>query len=138
MALWLFKQEPDCYSFADLMRDKATTWDGVTNALAQKHLRAVKKGDRVLFYHTGKEKAVVGIMQVAANPIPAPDDATGKQVVVAVKGGRQFKYPVTLVAIKADEAFADWELVKNSRLSVMPVSEELWNRIVELSEVAHG
>lgn len=136
MALWLFKQEPDCYSFADLMRDKATTWDGVTNALAQKHLRAVKKGDRVLFYHTGKEKAVVGIMQVVANPIPAPDDATGKQVVVAVKCGRQFKYPVTLAAIKADEAFADWELVKNSRLSVMPVSEELWNRIIALSERA--
>ena len=134
MALWLFKQEPECYSFADLQRDKATTWDGVTNALAQKHLRAIKKGDRVLFYHTGDEKAVVGVMQVTAGPTPAADDPTGKLVVVAVKPVRKLKNPVTLAAIKADPAFAAWELVKNSRLSVMPVSEELWARIEGMSE----
>lgn len=136
MALWLFKQEPECYSFADLQRDKSTTWDGVTNALAQKHLRAVKKGDRVLFYHTGDEKAVVGVMQVTANPTPAPDDESGKQVVVSVKAVRKLKNPVSLAAIKADPAFADWELVKNSRLSVMPVSAELWDKIEAMSDQA--
>ena len=112
MALWLFKEEPGSYSFADLQRDGSTTWSGVTNALAQKHLRAVKKGDRVFFYHTGDEKAVVGVMQVTADPKPDPDDATGKRVVVTVKPVRKLKHPVTLAAIKADKAFAEWELVR--------------------------
>lgn len=135
MPYWLFKQEPNCYSFADLQREKSTTWDGVTNALAQKHLRAVKKGDRVFFYHTGDEKAIVGIMQVVANPIPAPDDDTGQRVVVTVKPVRKLKRSVTLAAIKSDAAFANWELVKNSRLSVMPVEELLWEKILAMSEV---
>lgn len=132
MALWLFKVEPDCYSFADLEKDGVTTWDGVTNAVAQKHLRSVKAGDRVFFYHTAKEKAVVGIMQVMADPTPAPDDETGKRVVVTVKPVRKLKSPVTLAAIKADKTFADWELVRISRLSVMPVSEAIGKRIEEL------
>jgi predicted RNA-binding protein with PUA-like domain len=134
MALWLFKQEPDCYSFADLQKDGSTTWDGVANAVAQKHLRAVRKGDRVLFYHTGHEKAVVGVMQVTGDPIPAPDDETGKLVVVTVKPVRKLKNPVPLATIKADPAFAGWELVRLPRLSVMPVSEELWERIEALSQ----
>ncbi|HJZ55262.1 MAG TPA: EVE domain-containing protein [Gemmataceae bacterium] len=129
MALWLFKEEPDSYSFADLQRDGSATWDGVTNALAQKHLRAVKKGDRVFFYHTGDEKAVVGIMEVTADPKPAADDQTGKRVTVSVKPVRKLKAPVTLAAIKAEKAFADWELVRVPRLSVMPVSEERWKKI---------
>lgn len=133
MALWLFKQEPGCYSFADLRRDGSTTWDGVTNALAQKHLRAVKKGDRVLFYHTGDEKAVVGVMEVTAGPTPDPADETGKRVLVTVKPVRGLKNPVPLAAIKADPVFAGWELVRMARLSVMPVSEELWKRIEEMA-----
>ena len=134
MALWLFKSEPDCYSYDNLTKDKSTDWDGVTNALAQKHLRAVKKGDRVLFYHTGDERAVVGIMQVTADPKPAPDDETGKQVVVTVKPVKKLKTPVPLATIKADPVIADWELIRISRLSVMPVSEDRWKRIEALAE----
>ena len=129
MANWLFKEEPETYSFADLERDGSTTWSGVTNALAQKHLRAVKKGDRVFFYATGKEKAVVGLMEVLTAPAPDPADDTGKCVAVTVKPVRRLATPVTLAAIKADKAFARWELVKQARLSVMPVSDDEWQRI---------
>lgn len=138
MALWLFKEEPETYSFADLQRDGEATWDGVTNALAQKHLRSVKQGDRVLFYHTGSEKAVVGVMEAVADPSPAPDDPAGKRVVVRVKPVRTLTNPVTLAAIKGDKIFAGWELVRMPRLSVMPVSELMWMRIGELSEKARG
>ena len=134
MARWLFKQEPDCYSFADLQKDGSTLWDGVTNALAQKHLRSIKKGDKVFFYHTGDEKAVVGIMEVIAAPEPLADDATGKLVAVKVKPTKKLKTPVTLAAIKADEAFQEWELVRISRLSVMPVSDEIWKKIEAMSQ----
>ena len=137
MALWLFKQEPGCYSFADLQKDGSTTWDGVANSTAQKHLRSVKKGDRVLFYHTGDDKAVVGVMQVTADPTPDPADESGKLVMVTVKPVKpvkQLKNPVTLAAIKADPSFASWELVRISRLSVMPVSEEIWKKIEARSE----
>jgi predicted RNA-binding protein with PUA-like domain len=133
MALWLFKEEPTSYSFADLQKDKSTTWEGVSNALAQKHLRAVKKGDRVFFYHTGDEKAVVGIMEVTADPHPAADDETGKRVAVTVKPVKALKTPVTLAAIKADPTFAEWELVRQSRLSVMPVPDGIWSKIEEMS-----
>jgi len=134
MGLWLFKEEPESYSFADLQRDGSATWEGVTNALAQKHLRAVATGDRVLFYHTGSEKAVVGVMQVTAGPQPDPADETGKRVVVTVGPVRALAQPVTLAAIKADERFADWELVRLPRLSVMPVPEALWQAIESMSE----
>jgi predicted RNA-binding protein with PUA-like domain len=134
MALWLFKVEPDCYSFADLKRDKSTVWDGVTNALAQKHLRSVTKGDRVLYYHTGDEKAVVGVAEVTAGPTPDPSDPAGKLVVVTVKPVRALKRPVTLAEIKADAAFAGWELVRVPRLSVMPVSEGQWSAVEAMSE----
>src|SRR4051794_31359480 len=100
MALWLFKEEPETYSFADLQRDRSTTLSGVANALAQKHLRAVKKSDRVFFYATGKEKAVVGVMEVTAGPAPDPTDATGKCVAVTVKPLRRLATPVTLATIK--------------------------------------
>jgi predicted RNA-binding protein with PUA-like domain len=136
MARWLFKQEPSCYSFADLERDGSTSWDGVANAVAQKHLRSVRKGDQVLFYHTGNDKAVVGVMQVTTDPSPDPNDATGKQVALTVKPLKKLKKPVTLAAIKADKAFASWELVRISRLSVMPVSEEIWKKIEAMSEEA--
>lgn len=133
MAFWLFKVEPDCYSFADLKRDGKTTWDGVANAVAQKHLRGVAKGDRVLYYHTGDEKAVVGIAEATAGATPDPADDAGKRVVVTVKPVKALKTPVTLAAIKADPAFAGWELVRLPRLSVMPVSAEQWARVEELA-----
>ena len=129
MANWLFKEEPGTFSFADLQRDGSTTWTGVANALAQKHLRAVKAGDRVFFYHTGDEKAVVGVMEVTADPTPDPADETGKRVAVTVKPVRALTVPVTLAAIKADKAFAAWELVRQSRLSVMPVPDDLWAKV---------
>ena len=132
MANWLFKEEPGTYSFANLQRDGTTTWTGVSNALAQKHLRAVKKGDRVFFYHTGDEKAVVGVMEVTAEPTPDPADETGKRVAVTVKPVRALKSPVTLAAIKADKAFAAWELVRQARLSVMPVPDDLWAKVEKM------
>lgn len=134
MARWLFKEEPETYSFADLVRDGSTTWTGVSNALAQKHLRAVKKGDLVFFYATGKVKAVVGIAEVTEDPTPDPTDTTGKCVAVTVKPVRELAKPVTLATIKADQAFAAWELVKQGRLSVMPVPDVLWERIEALAQ----
>ncbi len=136
MALWLFKEEPGCYSYADLERDGSTTWSGVTNALAQKHLRAIKKGDRVFMYHTGGEKAVVGIMEATTDAAPDPEDETGKRVVVTVRPLRKLKHPVSLAAIKADGAFAEWELVRIGRLSVMPVPESLWKKLEAMGQAA--
>ena len=101
---------------------------------AQKHLRAVKKGDSVFFYATGKIKAVIGVMDVVADPTPDPADASGKCVAVTVKPLRKLASPVTLAAIKADKAFAAWELVRQSRLSVMPVPEPLWTKIEAMGE----
>jgi predicted RNA-binding protein with PUA-like domain len=133
MALWLFKEEPDHYSFADLCRDGTTLWDGVANALARQHLRQVRRGDRVLFYHTGKEKAVVGVMKVISNPKPDPADEDPKAVVVEVKAVRKLSQPVPLRVIKQDPLLAGWDLVRLPRLSVMPVTEEQWRRVEELA-----
>ncbi|QDU20103.1 EVE domain-containing protein [Urbifossiella limnaea] len=132
MAFWLFKVEPDCYSYADLARDKKTNWDGVSNAAAQKHLRAVAKGDRVFLYHTGDEKSVVGVMEVTVGPTIDPADEAGKKVYVTVKPVRKLATPVALATIKADPAFAGWDLVRLPRLSVMPVTAEQWARVEEL------
>lgn len=130
MALWLFKNEPSCYSFDDLERDGSTVWDGVTNALAQMHLRSVKPGDKVLFYHTGDDKAIVGTMTISEGPAQIDE----KNVVVQVKPLKRLKNPVTLAAIKSDPSFAEWELVRNSRLSVMPVTAEIWKKIEALAK----
>jgi predicted RNA-binding protein with PUA-like domain len=138
MALWLFKQEPTCYSFADLQRDGRTVWDGVVNALARKHLRQVKRGDRVLFYHTGKEKAVVGVMRAVGDARPAPTKDDPAAVVVEVEPVRPLKRPVTLAQIKADAALADWDLVRMSRLSVMPATEAQRRRVEELAAAKGG
>src|SRR5216684_1286790 len=132
MAFWLFKQEPSCFSFADLERDGQTTWDGISNAAALKNLRAAKKGDQVYFYHTGDEKAVIGVMEVASDPRPDPENEKG--VVLDVKFVKRLKNPVSLAAIKADEEFAAWELVRISRLSVMPCPPALWKKIEEMSK----
>jgi predicted RNA-binding protein with PUA-like domain len=133
MARWLFKQEPDCYSFADLLRDSETVWDGITNALALIHLRQCMPGDLAFYYHTGKEKAIVGIAGIIGAPTPDPNLDDDKLVVVQVKAVRALAQPVSLATIKADPLFAEWELVRNSRLSVMPCPDELWNRVLELA-----
>jgi predicted RNA-binding protein with PUA-like domain len=138
MGKWLFKEEPSHYSFADLERDGGAVWDGVANALALQHLRKVQPGDRVLYYHTGKEKAVVGEMEVVAGPATEPDAADEKQVVVTVRAVRRLQHPVPLSRIKGDPAFAGWELVRLPRLSVMPVTEGQWRRIEELSRTPGG
>ena len=132
MAFWLFKQEPDCYGYAELERDGSTNWDGITNALALKHLRNCQPGDQAFFYHTGNEKAIVGIMEITGPPIADPNLEDPKLVVVSVKPVRRMTKPVTLATIKADPMFADWELIRISRLSVMPCSPERWKHIEEL------
>jgi predicted RNA-binding protein with PUA-like domain len=135
VARWLLKEEPDHYSFEDLVRDGKTVWDGVTNALARQHLRRVRAGDRVLYYHTGKQKAVVGEMRVSGAPRPDPGDDDPKSVVVEVEPVRAFAQAVPLAVIKEDATLADWDLVRLPRLSVMPVTVEQWQRVVELGKV---
>jgi predicted RNA-binding protein with PUA-like domain len=134
MAYWLFKEEPDHYSLDDLFRDKRTVWAGVENNLALKHLRSVHKGDRVLYYHTGKEKAVVGVMEVVKDPYPDPEHDDDRFVVVDVKPVRRLDRPVSLAEIKSNAKFADFALVRISRLSVMPVTKEQWAEIERLSK----
>jgi predicted RNA-binding protein with PUA-like domain len=136
MAHWLLKTEPDCYSWDDLARDQRAVWDGVSNALALKHLRAMKKGDQAFIYHTGEERAVIGIAQVISNPYPNPKEMNEKLAVVDVKASRKLARAVTLAEIKADPAFAGWDLIRNSRLGVMGVPGKMWTRIEELGGVA--
>jgi predicted RNA-binding protein with PUA-like domain len=133
MANWLFKEEPTHYSYDDLVRDGKTSWTGVRNPLAQKHLRAVRKGDRIFFYHTGNEKAVVGIAKADGPAYPDPGDTSGKLYAVDVVPVKKLASPVTLAAIKADKAFADFPLTRMPRLSVMPVDQETWDRIVAMA-----
>jgi predicted RNA-binding protein with PUA-like domain len=133
MALWLCKQEPTCYSYDDLARDGITVWDGVSNALARQHLRQMRPGDRVLFYHTGKQKAVVGEMVVAGEPRPDPKADDEAAVVVEMRPARRFPVAVTLAQMKADQLLAKSDLVRLPRLSVVPVTESQWKRIEEMA-----
>lgn len=130
---WLFKEEPTHYSWDDLVRDRKTVWSGVRNPVAQKHLRSVKKGDRIFFYHTGDEKAVVGEAKAAGDAYPDPKDPAGKLYAVDVVPVRRLARPVTLKEIKAVAAFADFPLVRISRLSVMPVTDAEWSRIEKMA-----
>lgn len=130
---FLFKEEPTSYSFDDLARDGKTSWTGVKNALAQKNLRSVKKGDRIFYYHTGDEKSVVGIAKAAGDAYPDPKDPAGKLYAVDIVPVKKLARPVTLAEIKASAAFKDFALVRISRLSVMPVSEKEWSGIEKMS-----
>jgi predicted RNA-binding protein with PUA-like domain len=123
MARWLFKIEPDCYNLDAFERDGETVWDGVGNPAAKKHLRTAGVGDQVLYYHTGDEKAVVGVAEIAE---------AGQEP--RVKFVRRLANPVTLAAIKADPAFAEWELVRIPRLSVMPVPAAIWKKIEAMAK----
>jgi predicted RNA-binding protein with PUA-like domain len=130
---WLFKEEPTHYSYDDLARDKTTSWTGVRNPLAQKHLRSVKKDDRIFFYHTGDQKSVVGIARALGAAYPDPADKTGKLYAVDVGPVKKLPKPVTLASIKADKSFASFPLVRMARLSVMPVSDDEWARIEKMA-----
>lgn len=127
MKRWLFKEEPTSYSFDQLENDKQAKWDGISNALALKNLRQVKQGDQIFFYHTGKEKAIVGIMQAVA------DAQEIKGVSVQVAPVRRLVQPVPLATIKADPELKDWELARLPRLSIMPVSANQWRRVLALA-----
>lgn len=133
MANWLFKEEPAHYSFDALKADGQTTWSGVRNPVAQKHLSRVRKGDRIFYYHTGNEKAVVAIAKAACDAYADPQDKTGKAHVVDVAPVKRLKKPVTLAAIKADKRFAQFPLTRIPRLSVMPVSDDEWDAIVAMA-----
>ena len=126
MNCWLVKQEPITYSYDMLEKDKKTTWDGVHNNLALKHLRLMKKGDMAFFYHTGDEKQAVGIIEIVSNSYPNPK--------VDAKPMSRLQRPVTLDEIKKDPKFKDWELLRISRLSVMPVPKNLWDEIIKKSK----
>ncbi|EKP94055.1 EVE domain-containing protein [Thermaerobacter subterraneus] len=133
MAYWLLKTEPSVYSYADLEQAGTDYWDGVRNNLAQKYMKQMQPGDLVLIYHTGSEKQAVGVAEVVRGAYPDPTDPTGRWVAVDVKARLRLPRPVTLVEIKADPAFKDWELVRNARLSAMPVPEPLWERIMRMA-----
>jgi predicted RNA-binding protein with PUA-like domain len=134
MAYWLLKTEPAVYSFSNLEKDKKTVWDGVSNNLALKHIRSMRKGDLVLIYHTGDEKAVAGIAEVVSDPYPDPKKADTKLVVVEVKAREALPRAVSLSEIKAQSQLKDFELVRLPRLSVMPVAERAWSHLLEMAK----
>jgi len=129
---WLFKEEPSHYSFAQLQKDGRTVWSGVRNALAQKHLHSVRKGDRIFYYHTGDEKAIVGIARAAGDAYAESD--VPSLAVVDVVPVRPLPRPVSLAEIKSSGRFASFPLVRVPRLSVMPVSDEEWESIQAMAK----
>ena len=134
MAYWLLKTEPETFSYADLERLRRDRWNGVKNFAALKHLRQMQPGDLAFIYHTGKEKAIAGVAEVVSTAYPDPAESDERFVVVDVIPRHSLKRPVTLKEIKANPLFQDWELVRQSRLSVMPVPEALWKVILLLQD----
>lgn len=130
---WLLKTEPSSYSFADLERDRHAVWDGVRNPVALRHLRTMQAGDEVFVYHTGDEKAIVGIARVTRGAYPDPKAKDDRLVVVDLEPLRRVDPPVPLSAVKRDPSFATFPLVRISRLSVMPVTDAEWARLLRLS-----
>jgi predicted RNA-binding protein with PUA-like domain len=133
MAHWLVKTEPSTYSFDDLLNEKRTAWTGVKNAAAQLHLRGMKVGDEVLVYHSGDDKAAIGIAKVVRAAYPDPTNADGKAVAVDLAVVRRLKKPVTLAQVKADKQFKEWALVRISRLSVMPTTPQQFAAVLALA-----
>ncbi len=129
---WLFKSDPETYSFDDLERDKTTTWDGVRNNQALIFLRQMKKGDLVLIYHSGDGKDIVGLAEIIRAAYPDPKLKDPKLVIVDLKFKQRLSRPVTLAQIKADRSFADFHLVRMSRLSVMPVPAPMWKKLLTM------
>jgi len=130
---WLLKSDPETYSFADLEQDGRTRWDGISNNLALKHLRNIRKGDTALVYHTGEERAWVGTAEVTSDPYPDPKQKDPRLVVVDLKAGRRLPRPVPLDEIKRLPGLENFDLVRLPRLSVMPVSEAQWQKLMRLS-----
>jgi predicted RNA-binding protein with PUA-like domain len=135
---WILKTEPSEFSFQQLLAGRTAGWDGVSNALALKHLRTVATGDRALIYHTGDERALVGLALVSRGAYPDPKLHDPKRVVIDVTADRPLARPVTLAEIKGDPAFADLGLVRISRLSVIPVTAEQWKRLTALGGKGAG
>jgi predicted RNA-binding protein with PUA-like domain len=133
---WLFKEEPESYSYDDLVKDGSSTWEGVRNNLALKYLRQVKKGDQIFYYQTGDDKSIVGIMKALDDAYSSDKSEllTSKEVAVKVGPVSRLKNPVSLHEIKSNSKFNDFLLVRISRLSVMPVTKEQWNEIVKISK----
>jgi predicted RNA-binding protein with PUA-like domain len=131
MAYWLMKSEPGSYSWDALVRDGGTEWDGVRNPAARLHLKAMKPGDEALFYHSGDEKAAVGIMRIAREAAPDPGDSNW--VSVRVEPGRPLARPVSLKSMKAEPRLAGLEMIRQSRLSVSPIQGEEWAALLDLA-----
>ena len=129
---WLVKTEPGDYSFEDLQREKKTRWDGVRNNLALKHIRAMKKGDEVLIYHSGKSRSAVGLARIVRGPYADPEEDDEKLAVVDLQAGKALPDPVCLADVKADKRFAELALVRISRLSVMPVPASMWKALLKM------
>ncbi len=134
MAFWLMKSEPSGWSWDDQVREGTAEWDGVRNYQAANNLKAMKRGDRAFFYHSVNEKCIVGIVEVVKEYYPDPSDASGRFGMVDVKALRPFEKPVTLAQIKAAPHLAGLALVRQSRLSVLPVSEDEWKIICKMGE----
>lgn len=135
MAYWLAKTEPESFSYGDLEKLGQDRWNGVKNFAALKHMKQMELGDLVFIYHTGKEKAIIGVAEVISTFYPDPNETDERFIVVDVKPRYPLDRPVTLKEIKSHALFQEWELVRQSRLSVMPVSEEHWKYILELSKL---
>lgn len=137
MAYWLVKSEPEVFSWDEQQKlgAKGGAWTGVRNHQAKIHLNTMKKGDRAFYYHSGGDKEIVGVVEVTKSAYPDPTDETGKFVCVDVKSKEAFKTPVTLAQIKAEKKLADMVLVKNSRLSVQPVTDAEWALIAKMGGV---
>jgi predicted RNA-binding protein with PUA-like domain len=132
MAYWLVKSEPDAYSWQQLIKDKETSWDGVRNYAARGHLKNMKKGDEVFYYHSNEGTDIVGIAKVAKEFYQDPTTDDDRWVSVALKPVKAIKKPVTLAQIKADKRLQNMALVRIGRLSVQPVTEEEWNIVLEM------
>ncbi len=130
---WLLKSEPTVYSYDDLVKEKKTVWDGVSSFAALKHMRSMKKGDLAFIYHSGEEKAVIGIAQISTAAYPDPKQQDERMVVIEIVPKQKLKNTVTLASIKAEKAFASFPLVRIPRLSVMPVETTLWQKILKMS-----
>lgn len=133
MAYWLAKSEPSVYSYDQLVKDKHTVWDGVRNYAARLHLRGMKKGDQVLFYHSNEGTAIVGIAKVAKEAYQDPSTTDEAWVAVDLKPFKKLKKPVTLAQVKADKRLSDMALVRLGRLSVQPVTEGEWKIVMEMA-----
>ncbi|MGH9356083.1 MAG: EVE domain-containing protein [Terriglobia bacterium] len=134
-AYWLFKSDPEHYGFSDLVREGRTVWDGVSNNLALKNLRAVRPGDTALIYHTGGEKCIVGVAEITSEPYPDPKQMNTRLVVVDIKALHALPGPVPLDKIKKESTLQDFDLVRLPRLSVMPVSNAQWKTLLQLAGV---